>query len=175
MEGGKVIMGEYSYGSPIVRGDLSNVHIGKFCSIAQNVIMDCGWHHETEFATTFPLNVFFPELSHIKGHPKSKGDIIIGNDVWIGEGCTIMGGITIGNGAVIGAGSIVTKNVDPYQIVGGSPAREIRHRFDFWTRLKFDKIKWWDWSDEKIIENGELLMDKDISKFINKHYEEAKV
>lgn len=168
-------MGHRSYGEPILRGDISDVYIGKYCSIAQNVIMDCGWHHETAFITTFPLNVFFKELSHITGHPKTKGDITIGNDVWIGEGCIIMGGIKIGDGAVVGAGSIVTKNVGDYEVVGGAPAKPIKTRLDFYSIQKLKSIAWWDWDEEKIIANGELLMSKNISKFIEKHHEKTNV
>lgn len=165
---GKLYMGDRSYGQPILRGDLADVYVGKFCSIAQDVVIDCGWHHNTGFVTTYPLNVFFSDLKHIKGHPVSKGDVVIGNDVWIGEGVIIMGGIRIGDGAVVGAGSIVTRNISPYTIVAGSPAKKIRERFterQIWDLLE---IKWWNWPEEKIIRYGELLMDKDINKFINK-------
>lgn len=167
-------MGHRSYGEPHLRGDISNVIIGKYCSIAQNVIIDCGWHHRPDFVTTYPLNVFFEKLEHIKGHPKSKGDVIIGNDVWIGEGAIIMGGIVIGSGAVIGAGAIVTKDVLPYEIVGGAPAKRIRYRFPIETVKELLKIAWWDWSEEKITENGELLMSNNILEFINKHKWEDK-
>jgi acetyltransferase-like isoleucine patch superfamily enzyme len=163
---GQINMDYRSYGSPIIRGDISDIYIGKYCSIAQNVIVDLGFHHETNFVTTYPLNVFFKELNHITGHPKSKGDIHIGNDVWIGEGCIIMGGITIGDGAVIAAGSVVTKNVGPYEIVGGVPAKFIKFRIDFCDIVSMQKIKWWDWSDEKVISQGELLMSKNIKQFI---------
>lgn len=164
-----VSKGYMSYGNPILRGDISDVHIGNFCSIAQNVIADCGWHHNTDFVTTFPLNVFFKELNHITSHPKSKGDIIIGNDVWIGEGCIIMGGIKINDGAVIAAGSVVTKDVEAYTIVGGVPAKEIKKRFDFDTIIALLRIKWWDWDNERIIENGDLLMNNKINEFIEKN------
>lgn len=165
----KLTLGHRSYGSPILRGDISDVTVGKYCSIAQNVIIDCGWHHRTDFVTTYPLNVFFEKLNHITGHPKSKGDVTIGSDVWIGEGTIIMGGLTIGDGAVIAAGSVVTKNVLPYQIVAGVPARHIKLRFTSTQIAALLKIKWWDWDESKITEAGELLMQSDIDKFINKY------
>lgn len=163
----KIIKGHRSYGEPIIRGDISDVYIGKYCSIAQNVIIDCGWHHRSDFVTTYPLNVFFEKLNHITGHPKSKGDVNIGSDVWIGEGATIMGGITIGDGAIVGACSLVTKNVLPYQIVGGVSARHIKMRFTAKQIADLLEIKWWDWDENKIAKHGELLMQPDIDKFIN--------
>lgn len=165
----KLVLGHRSYGSPLLRGDISDVTIGKYCSIAQNVIIDCGWHHNTEFVTTYPLNVFFEKLTHIKGHPKSKGNVNIGNDVWIGESAIIMGGITIGDGAVIAAGSVVTKDVAPYQIVGGCPAKHIKMRFKAQQIAALQRIAWWNWTEEKITEAGELLMQSDIDKFISKY------
>lgn len=169
--GGQVYLGHRSYGTPIVRGDISDVYVGKYCSIAQNVIVDCGFHHNTDFATTYPLNVFFDELKHITGHPKSKGDICIGNDVWIAEGTIIMGGITIGDGAVVGAGSIVTRNVNPYEVVVGNPAKYKKHRIPICYIGKMLNLKWWDWEEEKIIRNGELLMSNNIQKLIDENTE----
>lgn len=163
----KLTLGHRSYGTPILRGDISNVTVGKYCSIAQNVIIDCGWHHNTEFVTTYPLNVFFEKLNHIKGHPKSKGDVNIGNDVWLGEHLIIMGGINIGDGAIVAAGSIVTKDILPYQIVAGCPAKHIKMRFTAKQIAALLEIKWWDFSEEKITKYGELLMQSDINKFIN--------
>lgn len=165
----KVTRGHRSYGEPLLRGDISDVTIGKYCSIAQNVIIDCGWHHNSNWVTTYPLNVFFEGLKHITGHPKSKGNVNIGNDVWIGEGVIIMGGITIGDGAIIAAGSVVTKNVMPYQIVGGCPAKHIKMRLDASQIAALQRIQWWNWTEEKITEAGELLMQSDIDKFISKY------
>lgn len=158
----KITIGHRSYGTPIIRGDISDLYIGRYCSIAQNVIVDCGFHHRVDFVTTYPLNVFFEKLKHITGHPKSKGDVVIGNDVWIGEGTILMGGITIGDGAVIGAGSLVTKNVEPYQIVGGVPARFIKNRFPAEQVAKLLKLKWWDKEEDEIVKIGEKLMSNDL-------------
>jgi acetyltransferase-like isoleucine patch superfamily enzyme len=167
--GGNVTLGHRSYGEPIVRGDISNVTIGKYCSIAQGVIVDCGWHHNVDWVTTYPLNVIVPSLTHIQGHPKSNGDIIIGNDVWIGEGAVIMGGVTIGDGAVVGTNAVVAKDVEPYAIVAGIPARKVRMRFDAQAIAELIKIAWWNWSDEQVAEAGPLLLQNDIKKFIEKY------
>ena len=100
------------------------------------------------------------------GHPTCNGDIIIENDVWVGARSTIMSGVKISNGAVVAAGSVVTKDVPPYTIVGGNPARIIKYRFDESQIEKLLKISWWDWDEDKIRENAELMWSSDIDKFI---------
>ena len=171
--GGKIELGIGSYCSGEVRGDLTNVKIGKYSSVAQGVLFDCGWGHETNFVSTFPFNAIYGHLSGVRdilGHPKSKGDIIIGNDVWIGERAIIMSGVNIGDGAVIGAGSIVTKNVDPYIIVAGNPAKSIKYRFnDYSYIIELLKIKWWDWPNEVVKDRIHEIMSIDVEKFINKY------
>lgn len=99
---------------------------------------------------------------------ESKGNTIVENDVWIGYDATIMPGIKISNGAVIGAKSVVTKDVEPYQIVAGNPAKFIRNRFPELDIFALLKIKWWDWDIQKIKQNVELM--KNISEFIKVHY-----
>ena len=129
--------------------------IGKFCSIAcgAKFLFNSANHKMASLSTyTFPL--FFEEWGLEKENVAQawdqKGDIIIGNDVWIGYEAVILSGVTIGDGAVIGCRAVVTKDVPPYTIVGGVPAKPIRKRFDEETIKELQKIKWWDWTEEKI-------------------------
>ena len=131
--------------------------IGKFCSIAcgTRFLFNCANHTLNSLSTyTFPL--FYEEWNLEKSNVVSawdnKGDIIIGDDVWIGYEAVIMSGVHVGNGAIIAARAVVTKDVPPYTIVGGTPAREIRKRFDENTIVQLQKLQWWDWSIEKISE-----------------------
>jgi virginiamycin A acetyltransferase len=134
--------------------------IGKFCMIASGVkfIMN-GANHLTKSISTYPFAIFgqgWEKAMEGKTYP-NKGDIIIGNDVWIGHNATIMGGVRIGDGAIIATNSTVVKDVEPYSIVGGNPAKEIKKRFPDNTIVKLLKLKWWDWSIEKITENIQNL------------------
>lgn len=129
--------------------------IGKFCSIAcgAKFLFNSANHRIASLSTyTFPL--FFEEWGLEKENVAQawdqKGDIIIGNDVWIGYEAVILSGVTIGDGAVIGCRAVVTKDIPPYTIVGGVPAKPIRKRFDEETIKELQKIKWWDWPEEKI-------------------------
>jgi virginiamycin A acetyltransferase len=139
--------------------------IGKFCQIATNVrfIMN-GSNHPMKGVSTYPFKVFGGHWSHASLEVKSKGDTVVGNDVWIGNGATIMRGIKIGDGAIIGANSLVTKDVEPYTIVGGNPAAEIRKRFDDETIKFLSKLKWWDWDVRKITDNLEFLTSGNIDE-----------
>lgn len=129
--------------------------IGKFCSIAcgTKFLFNCANHTLKSLSTyTFPL--FYEEWelekSNITTAWDNKGDIVIGNDVWIGYETVIMAGVHIGDGAIIAARAVVTKDVPPYTIVGGTPAKEIRKRFDTEVIQQLLKLKWWDWSTNKI-------------------------
>lgn len=167
--------GDYTYGKPrVIRwGDDGKLIVGKFCSISEDVTFLLSADHRMEWVTTYPFvaGKMQKNLKWMKPEPyiKSKGDIIVENDVWIGYDATIMDGVKIHNGAVIGAKSVVTKDVEPYKIVAGNPARIIRYRFSQEVIDAFLKIKWWDWDIKKIRDNVELM--KYPSKFIRTHYD----
>ncbi len=132
--------------------------IGKFCSIAcgAKFIFNSA-NHTLSSLSTYPFPLFFEEWGltreEVADSWDNKGDIVIGNDVWIGYEAVIMAGVTIGDGAIIGTRAVVTKDVPPYTIVGGVPARLIRKRFSDETILELLKIRWWDWPRERIAEN----------------------
>ena len=132
--------------------------IGKFCSIAcgAKFIFNSA-NHNLSSVSTYPFPIFFEEwglnIKDVTAAWDNKGNIIIGNDVWIGYEAVIMAGVTIGDGAIIGTRAVVTKDVPPYTIVGGVPAKPIRKRFDNETLEELLKIRWWDWPEEKIARN----------------------
>lgn len=139
--------------------------IGKFCMIASDVkfIMN-GANHLTDALTTYPFAIFgngWEKAMDEKVYPQ-KGNIIIGNDVWIGYNATIMAGVNIGDGAIIAANSTVVKDVAPYSIVGGNPAKEIKKRFSEEVIARLLEIKWWNWEIEKITRNVQNLTDNKI-------------
>lgn len=144
--------------------------IGKFCMIASDVkfIMN-GANHLTNALTTYPFAIFgngWENAMTGKSYPQ-KGDINIGNDVWIGYNATIMAGVTIGDGSIIATNSTVIKDVEPYSIVGGNPAIEIKKRFTTDKISRLLKLKWWDWNIEKITRNIQYLTDTEIDKLID--------
>ena len=162
--------GKYTYGDPLVQGDGANLIVGNFTSMAGGITIYVGHNHNTNWVTTYPFghinNHIFNNFNG-EGHPSTKGDVIIGNDVWIGWNATIMSGITIGDGAVIAANSHVVKNVEPYTLVGGNPARFIKYRFEKEQIENLLNIKWWLWDDHEINKATPLLCNKNIDQFIN--------
>ena len=139
-----------------INGD--SLRIGKFCSIACGAkFLFASANHTQASVSTYPFPIFFEEWDLDIGDVTSawdhKGDIIIGNDVWIGYEAVVMAGVTIGDGAIIGARAVVTKDVPPYMIVGGVPAREIRRRFSDDVIARLLELKWWDWPAEQIQRN----------------------
>ena len=143
--------------------------IGKFCSIACGAkFLFTSANHTLRSLSTYPFPLFFEEWELDKKQVASawdnKGDIVIGNDVWIGYEAIILSGVNIGDGAIIGARAVVTKDVPPYTVVGGIPAKEIKKRFDAETIDKLQQIQWWDWSFEKIQQFLPYLMNGEVDK-----------
>lgn len=145
-----VSMGRYSYMG--AANSLNNVEIGSFCSIASYCAIG-GGSHPIEYVSTSPVflrgdNFFHKNFANLQFEEAEK--VVIGNDVWIGEGCFINGGVTIGNGAIVGAHSVITKDVEPYSVVAGAPARLLRLRFDKDTASYLERIQWWNWPEKQI-------------------------
>lgn len=177
-----IIVGDYSYYDDN-SGDVVNFEknvlyhfdfigdkliIGKFCAIGSDVefIMN-GANHRMDGISTFPFNIFGGDWTKVTPMIEQlplKGDTIIGNDVWIGYKSTILPGIRIGNGAIVAAHSVVTRNVEPYTIVGGNSAKVIRERFSNEEIKILEELAWWDWNIEKITEALHIIVSGDIKK-----------
>lgn len=143
--------------------------IGKFCMIASDVtfIMN-GANHLTDAISTYPFAIFGNGWEHAmegKTYP-TKGDTIVGNDVWIGHKVTIMPGVKIGDGAIIATRSVVTKDVAPYSVVGGNPAKELKKRFSEEEISTLLEIKWWDWDVERITRNVHNLTANKLDELV---------
>lgn len=167
----RILIGDFTYCDGIfkVSYHYSNdkLIIGKFCQIAKCVefIMN-GANHKMDCVSTFPFYMFdkwTERLDFFSSFPY-KGDTIIGNDVWIGTGATIMPGVEIGDGAIVGAKSVVTGYVEPYTIIAGNPAREIRKRFDNELICLLQEFKWWDLPIEEINGIVPILRDNNLER-----------
>lgn len=139
--------------------------IGKFCAIGTGVqfIMN-GANHSLSGFSTYPFFIFGNGWENSEPEEVSKGDTVIGNDVWIGYDSLILPGVKIGHGSVIGARSVVTRDVEPYSIVGGNPARLIRKRFSEEIIEELLAIAWWDWEIEKITRNVKAIVGANIER-----------
>lgn len=136
--------------------------IGKFCSIASGArFLLNSANHTLKSLSTYPFPLFYEEwgldMKNVADSWDNKGDIIVGNDVWLGYEAVILAGVTIGDGAIIGTRAVVTKDVAPYTIVGGIPAKPIRKRFSDDTISVLTDMKWWDWSKEEIAKNMDKI------------------
>lgn len=149
-----------------INGD--KLKIGKFCSIAcGSKFLFTSANHTLGSLSTYTFPIFFDEwgldAKNIRSAWDNKGDIVIGNDVWIGYEAVILSGVTIGDGAIIGTRAVVTKDVPPYTIVGGVPAKPIRRRFDDETIAELLRLRWWDWDKEKISRNISAIQSGNIA------------
>lgn len=165
------VIGEYSYGRPKVRFPESGARlvIGRYCSIADRVEILLGGNHRIDWVSTYPFAAMtghFPGAAGLEGHHATAGDVIIGHDVWLGSGCMILSGVRIGHGAVVAARAVVTRDVPPYAIVGGNPAKLIRSRFGDATVAALLDIAWWDLPKEEIEPLIPLLQSERIEELI---------
>ncbi len=142
------MIGKYTYGKQNIKcndwDQGSVLNIGSFCSIALNMTVFLGGNHRTDWITTYPFGHIHQKVFNTfngEGHPRTNGDVNIGNDVWICNNVTIMSGITVGDGAILAANSHIVKNVQPYSIVGGNPGKLIKYRFKKEQIAKLLKIK----------------------------------
>ncbi|WP_144186544.1 CatB-related O-acetyltransferase [Elioraea rosea] len=149
-----VEIGRHSYGlaprnlvRPTARAP---IRVGAFCSIGPDVLIFGEADHRTDLASTFPFRSRLLRPRHGNADAVTRGGVTIGNDVWIGARAIILSGVTVGDGAVIGAGAVVARDVPPYAVMVGNPARLIRHRFDEPTISALLNLCWWDWPDARI-------------------------
>ena len=142
-------IGAYSYGRPKVRFPNSGraLTIGRYCSIADGVEILLGGDHRLDWITTYPfaaMGGLWPDADAPRDYHASRGDVVIGHDVWLGSGCMILSGVSVGHGAVVAARAVVTRDVPPYAVVAGNPARIVRRRFDEATVAALLEAAWWD-------------------------------
>lgn len=175
LRNGMLVVGAQTYGRPRVHvyaGDCARVSIGSWCSLANEIEIMPGGNHRTDTVTTFPLHRRLnlpadPSLPSID--TGAEGDVSIGNDVWIGRGVKILGGVTIGDGAVVAAWSTVTRSIPPYAIAAGIPARVVRYRFPEDVIESLERIRWWEWPEDRVIDRAAELASTDIESFIERY------
>lgn len=167
---GTLVMGNMSYYAPNVvkyAGDTGRVIIGNFASVAPDADFYVGGLHRTEWVSQYGLRAMLDlPGAHEDGFTHGRGDIVVGSDTWVTNGCTVMSGVTIGDGAVVGTKAVVAKDVRPYAIVVGNPAREIRRRFSDEQVEALLRIRWWDWPTEKVKRHVELISSPEVDAFI---------
>jgi acetyltransferase-like isoleucine patch superfamily enzyme len=166
---GQIVVGPYTYGRPKVRFPESGARlsIGRYGSIADNVEILLGGNHRTDWATTYPfpaLPGLWPAAAGMGGHDATRGDVNIGHDVWLGSQAMILSGVTIGHGAVVAARAVVTRDVAPYAIVAGNPAREIRKRLPEADIATLLATRWWALPEAEVAALLPLLMSDRIAE-----------
>ena len=170
---GLLSVGRFTYGIPtlIAFGTaLPRLNIGAFCSIADKVELMLDGNHRSDWISTYPFRIQFGMRgANEDGHPASRGPITIGNDVWLARGALILSGVTIGHGAVVGARAVVTRDVAPYSVVAGNPARHTRYRFNADAISALLRIRWWDWPESQIQSSVASLCDANIDEFVRQH------
>lgn len=168
----EVVFGDYSY----IVSDSSATYseIGKFCSIARDVRINPGnhptWRAAQHHFSYRPMSYGLAAVDDDAFFDWRRADrVTLGHDVWVGHGATILAGVTVGTGAVIGAGAVVSKDVPPYAVVVGVPARVIRYRFEPDLRARLIALAWWDWDDARLAAAVEDFRQLDAAQFVARH------
>lgn len=161
-------IGVGSYGLPIVHDwqEGATLQIGAYTSIAEQVEIFLGGHHRSEWVTTYPFPAMIDEAADVSGYAFSRGDVVIGSDVWLCTGAMILSGVSIGDGAVVAAGAVVSRDVEPYSIVAGNPARHIRWRFSEDEREALLMARWWEWPEDEVRQVSRLLCSGRLEEFL---------
>lgn len=161
-------VGVGTYGIPDVVefGDDTVLKIGAYTSIASGVQILLGGEHRTDWLTTYPFPAMVDAVKDIKDYAPSKGDVVIGSDCWICTNAVILSGVTIGHGAIVAAGTVVSRDVPPYAVVGGTPCKVIRWRFEQATRDLLLEAAWWDWPMDEVKEVARMLCSADQASFL---------
>jgi acetyltransferase-like isoleucine patch superfamily enzyme len=171
---GLLSLGRHTYGMPTIYsycGSEVHVTIGSFCSIAPDVQIINGGIHPASWVSLFPFRIRWNlEGAFEDGMPQTRGDIVIGSDVWLGTGAMVLSGVKIGDGAIIAARAVVTRDVEPYAIVAGCPARRQAFRFSPEVIKQLMEIRWWEWDDARIREAVPLLSSPNLDRFLQKYH-----
>lgn len=161
-------VGVGTYGVPMVHDwqEGTSLKIGSYTSIAMNVEIFLGGHHRTEWVSTYPFPALIPEAAKIEGYAVSRGDVLVGSDVWLCSNAVILSGVTVGHGAVVAAGAVVSRDVAPYSIVAGNPARHVRWRFSPEVCAALLEVAWWDWPEQEVRSISPLLCSDQLDSFL---------
>jgi virginiamycin A acetyltransferase len=168
---GQIIVSPYTYGRPKVRfpGTGTSLRIGRYGSIADGVEIFMGGNHRLDWVTTYPFPAIpslWPEARTLDGSHTSRGDVSIGHDVWLGSQCFVLSGVTIGHGAVVAARAVVTRDVPPYAIVAGNPAKVVRYRMSPQRIEALLALRWWEWPEAEIKRRIPLLMSDRVEDLV---------
>ena len=170
VERGLLVIGRHTYGCPRIfnyHGSERKVVVGSFCSISPGVEVITGGIHRADWVSTYPFRIKWSMKGAFEdGMPSAKGDVVIGSDVWLGTEAMVLSGVTIGHGGIVAARSVVTRDVPPYAVVAGVPAKIVRYRFKPDVIQRLLEIKWWEWDDARIRELVPLLSSNQVERFL---------